>query len=205
MALVKANMSFYHDKVGTRAMNEVFEVKQENLVSELEQAGYIQRAEGQAVQAFEQAKTLEQEVGKRNALTNEAVSLAGHEQNQQTLKDQENFAPKRQQAGQAAVEAEISRLEQAGDTQQAENLRKGLESQRQAQQQQQQSQQQQQQGESQYTSPQQMSEHQKTLMEMANATSTQAQMEGNTEIAEAEQAAANSANSGNARARKANK
>lgn len=193
MALVKAKMSFYHDAVGTRAMNEMFEVQNEYLLDELERAGYVQKVEGQALQAFEQAKTLEQEVGKRNALTNEAVSLATHEHNQQAAKTQENFAQMRQTAGQAAVEAEISRLEAEGNTQKAESLRQGLESQRQAQQQQQQAQMQQE-----NISAKQMEQHQQAL---AAQNVTQANSAGSSEMAEAEQAAANSA----ARAKKANK
>jgi hypothetical protein len=131
MALVKAKMSFYHDGVGTRAMNETFDVQNENLISQLEQAGYVQRVEGQELQAHEQAKTLEQQVGQRNALTNEAVSLATHDQNQQAAQHQQQVSELRKQAGQAAVEQEITRLEQAGETHKAEQLRSGLESQRQ--------------------------------------------------------------------------
>jgi hypothetical protein len=116
MALVKAKMSFYHDAVGTRAMNETFEVKQESLLNSLEKAGYVQRVEGQELQAFEQSKVSEQEVGKRNALTNEAVSLASHVQNQQTLKDQENFAQVRQQASQAAAQNQSQAQQQSQQT-----------------------------------------------------------------------------------------
>jgi len=126
MALVKAKMSFYHDKVGTRALDEMFEVKNEQLVSELEQAGYVQRAEGEAMQAHEEAKSLQQQVGQVNALTNEAVSMANHEHNQKTLKDQQNFAQVRQQSSHYAVEQEITRLQQAGDTLKAQQLQQTL-------------------------------------------------------------------------------
>lgn len=128
MALVKAKMSFYHDKVGTRALDEVFEVQNEQLVGELEQAGYIQRAEGEAVQAHEQAKNLQQQVGQVNALTNEAVSMASHEHNQKTLQDQQNFAQVRQQTSHHALQQEITRLQQAGETLKAQQLQQTLES-----------------------------------------------------------------------------
>lgn len=196
MALVQAKMSFYHDSVGTRAKDEMFEVQNEQLISELEQAGYIQRAEGEALRAFEAAKSLEQQVGQRNALTNEAVSLAGHEHNQQAAQYQQQFAQMRQQAGQAAVEAEISRLEQAGDTKKAEQLRSGLESQRQQSQQQQQTMQQQ--------NSAQMRQAEQAAQTNAAMSQTQAT---NTQQAEAEQAAANSASSAQAtgRAKKADR
>lgn len=192
MALVQAKMSFYHDSVGTRAKDEMFDIQNDQLISELEQAGYIQRAEGEALQAFEAAKSLEQQVGQRNALTNEAVSLAGHEHNQQAAQHQQQFAQMRQQAGQAAVEQEISRLEQSGETKRAEQLRSGLESQRQAQQEQQQVQ-------SQYNSNNaQMRQAEKAAQENAALSQTQAT---NTTQAEAEQAAANTATSAQAQGR----
>jgi hypothetical protein len=201
MALVKAKMSFYHDQVGTRAKDEMFDVQNENLISQLEQAGYVQRVEGQALQAYEQTKTLEQQVGQRNALTNEAVSLATHDQNQKAAQHQQEVAQIRKQAGQAAVEQEITRLEQAGETHRAEQLRQGLESQRQ-----QMAQQQQQDQRGLFNSQQQMSEQQRQMVETAEAANmNQAQTVGNTEIAEAEQAAANTANTAKANAKRANK
>jgi hypothetical protein len=192
MALVKAQMSFYHDSVGTRAKDEVFEIQNDGLVSSLEQAGYVTRVDGQTQQAFDSAKSLEQQVGQRNALTNEAVSLAGHEHNQQAAQHQQQFAQMRQQAGQAAVEQEISRLEQSGETKRAEQLRSGLESQRQAQQEQQQVQ-------NQYNSNNaQMRQAEKAAQENAALSQTQAT---NTTQAEAEQAAANTATSAQAQGR----
>jgi hypothetical protein len=192
MALVKARMSFYHDKVGTRALDEMFEVKNEQLAGELEQAGYVQKVEGQALQAFEQTKTLEQEVGKRNALTNEAVSMANHEHNQKTLKDQENFAQVRQQSSHFAVEQEITRLQQAGDTLKAQQLQQTLDQAKQQQQQQQQGQQSQ-------------ANRQAQQASQAMNAMNQAQTEGNTEVAQAEQAGVNSASEKPATAKKANK
>jgi hypothetical protein len=193
MALVKAKMSFYHDAVGTRAYDEMFDVQNEQLVSELEQAGYIQRVEGEALNAFEQAKTLEQEVGRRNALTNEAVSLATHEHNQQTLKTQETFQQQRQQTSQYHVEQEIARLQQAGDTLKAQQLQQTLDQARQQQQEQQRSQ----------SQPQNMDEAQKIAR--AQSAMNQVQTEGNTQIAEAEQAGANEATSKPATVKKANR
>lgn len=195
MALVKAQMSFYHDSVGTRAKDEVFEIQNDGLVSSLEQAGYVTRVDGQTQQAFDSAKSLEQQVGQRNALTNEAVSLAGHEHNQQAAQHQQQFAQMRQQAGQAAVEQEISRLEQSGETKRAEQLRSGLESQRKQAEQQQQSQQQQQ-------DSSQMRQAEKAANENMALSQTQPT---NTQQAEAEQAAANTANSGQAKSKKADR
>ena len=119
MALVQAKMSFYHDSVGTRAKDEMFDVQNEQLISELEQAGYIQRAEGEALQAFEAAKSLEQQVGQRNALTNEAVSLAGHEHNQQAAQHQQQFGQMRQAEKAAQENAALSQT-QATNTKHAE-------------------------------------------------------------------------------------
>lgn len=97
MTLVKAKMSFYHDKVGTRALDEMFEVTSEQLASDLEQAGYVQRVEGEALTAHQENQNLQQQMGEISALANEAVSLATHEQNQQTLAHQKTFEQTRQQ------------------------------------------------------------------------------------------------------------
>jgi hypothetical protein len=203
MALVKAQMSFYHDSVGTRAKDEMFDVQNEQTVSQLEQAGYVQRVEGEQLQAYEQAKALEEQVGQRNALTNEAVSMATHEHNQQAAQHQQQFAGMRQQAGQAAVEQEISRLESEGNMQKAEQLRSALKSQ---QSQQQQNQQQQQQSEQSRNA--RINAEQAAIEQMG---ADQAKPT-NTQQAEAEQAAANVANTqssnaqtNNARAKKADR
>jgi hypothetical protein len=194
MALVKAKMSFYHDEVGTRAMDEMFEIQSEQLVTKLEQAGYIQKVQGEALTAFEQTKTLEQEVGMRNALTNEAVSMATHEHNMKTLQDQQNFAQVRQQTSHYAIEQEITRLQQAGDNLKAEQLQQTLDQAKQQQQQQDR------QNQSQAKMSQEAQQAQKTMSAM-----NQAQTEGNTEIAQAEQAGANSASQKPATAKKANR
>ena len=49
MGLVKAKMAFYHDAVGTRAHNEVFEVGSEQTCAELEQAGYVEKVSGVSI------------------------------------------------------------------------------------------------------------------------------------------------------------
>lgn len=102
MALVKAKMAFYHDAVGTRAQNEVFEVNSSQVCQQLEQAGYVQKVEGQEAQAFEQEKQFQQQVGQRNALTNEAVAIANHEHNMNANKHTQNVQQLRQQAAQQA-------------------------------------------------------------------------------------------------------
>lgn len=110
MGLVKAKMSFYHDAVGTRAQNEVFEVQNAEICAQLEQAGYIQTVEGQEAQAHQDQQNLQQQVGQRNALTNEAVSLANHVHNQEANAHTQNIAQVRQQqaqqAGQQAQQAQ---------------------------------------------------------------------------------------------------
>lgn len=123
MALVKAKMAFYHDAVGTRAMNETFEVKNEQVCAQLEQAGYVQKVEGQEAQMHQEQQNLQQQVGQRNALTNEAVSLASHVQNQQAAQAQQNFGQARQQAAQHAAQNTPQSNSQAAQAQQAEQLR----------------------------------------------------------------------------------
>jgi hypothetical protein len=196
MALVKATMSFYQDSVGTKAKDEIFEVQSEQTVSDLEQAGYVQRVEGQQLQAFEQAKSLEQQVGQRNALTNEAVSLASHEHNMQAQQHQQGFAQMRTQAGQAAVEQEITRLEAEGNQAKAQQLRSALESQRNQMTQQQN----QQQGQFASSEASRNARMESEKMAMERQATNQA-TPTNTQQAEAEQAAANSP----ARAKKSDK
>lgn len=105
MALVKAKMAFYHDSVGTRAANEIFEVKNENTCSELERAGYIQKVEGQEAQVHQERQQLQQEVGQINAKANEAVSMAHHTQNQQANQHHETVKQLRQQQTQQQPKA----------------------------------------------------------------------------------------------------
>lgn len=102
MTLVKAQMSFYHDAVGTRAKDEVFEVKTEQLANELESAGYVKSVQGQEATAHQEQQNLQQQMGQKQALTNEAVSMAHHVQNQQAAQHQQNVAQIRQQQQQQA-------------------------------------------------------------------------------------------------------
>ena len=106
MALVKAKMAFYHDSVGTRAQNEVFEVKSQELCAQLEQAGYVQKVEGQEAQTFQREQELQQQIGQRNALTNEAVSMANHVHNQQANQHQQQVYQMRQQQAQQTQQAQ---------------------------------------------------------------------------------------------------
>jgi hypothetical protein len=100
MGLVKANMSFYHDKVGSRAAYEVFEVKNEETCAQLEQVGYVSKVSSEEAQMHQKMLQQQQEVGKRNALTNEAVSLANHVHNLEANKHSENVMQFRQQGKQ---------------------------------------------------------------------------------------------------------
>ncbi len=102
MGLVKAQMSFYHDSVGARAHNEVFEVQNEQVCAELEQLGYVQKASAEEVQAHEQQKQLQQQMGQKQALTNEAIATAQHAQNVEANAHTQNVAQLRQQARQQA-------------------------------------------------------------------------------------------------------
>lgn len=117
MTLVKAEMSFYHDSVGTKAHGEVFEVSNEQVVSELESAGYVKRVDGQEAQAHEDSKNLQQKMGEAQKLTNEAVSMAHHEQNQETLQHQAKVEQIRQQQTQqkAQQQARTEELKQASE------------------------------------------------------------------------------------------
>lgn len=108
MGLVKATRAFYHDSVGSRAHNEVFEVKNEQVCAQLEQTGYVQKVEGQEAQMHQQNQQLQQEMGKKSALTNEAVSLAHHAQNQEAAQHQQNVEKMRQQQAQAKSQSNQS-------------------------------------------------------------------------------------------------
>lgn len=90
---VKAKLSFNHDSVGTKGMGEVFEVHNTETLSQLESMGYVEKVDSQE---FEQQKQLQQEVGRANALANEAVSMAHHVQNQQANQQQQTVAEARQ-------------------------------------------------------------------------------------------------------------
>ena len=91
MGLVKAQMSFYSDKVGSRAKDEVFEVQNEQVCAELEQAGYVQKVSDEEAQAHKQNQQHQQKMGQKQALTNEAVSFAHIVHNQEAAQHQQNI------------------------------------------------------------------------------------------------------------------
>ncbi len=64
MGLVQAKMSFYHDSVGSRAHNEIFEIQNEQVCAELEQMGYVTKVSQEQEQAHQEFKTKQQEVVK---------------------------------------------------------------------------------------------------------------------------------------------
>lgn len=96
MGLVKAKMAFYHDAVGTRAHGEVFEVKNQQVCSQLEKAGYVQKVDGETAQIHQELQQKQQEYGQAGAQANEQVSLAHHAQNVETHKHQANVSAQRQ-------------------------------------------------------------------------------------------------------------
>jgi hypothetical protein len=77
---VKATRAFYHDSVGTRAHNEVFQVNNSEVLSTLEKSGYVKKVDGQE---FQEAQAMQEKMGQVQAKTNEAISLAHHAQNQE--------------------------------------------------------------------------------------------------------------------------
>lgn len=102
MNFVKAKMAFYHDAVGTHAQNEVFEVRDSKVLQALEQQGYVTRVEGEEAQNIERTQQMQQQMGKKQELTNEAVSLAHHVQNKQANAHQQEVSQLRQQQAQQA-------------------------------------------------------------------------------------------------------
>ena len=109
MGLVQAQMAFFHDAVGTKALNEVFEIQNEKLCAELERLGYVKKVEGEQAQAHQAQKQHQQEVGQINAQANESVSMASHTHNQQANQSAQNAQKIRkemlQQTGQAQEQA----------------------------------------------------------------------------------------------------
>lgn len=97
MTLVKAEMSFYHDAVGTKALGEIFEIKNPQVCAELEQAGYIKKADGAEAQLHQAQQELQQQMGQEQKQANENVSQAHHVQNQETLAHQAKVEQIRQQ------------------------------------------------------------------------------------------------------------
>lgn len=126
MCLVKAQMAFYHDKVGTRAHNETFEVLDEKLVSELEQAGYVKKVDGEEAEMHQKQQELQKQVGQRNALANEAVSMANHEHNVQANQHTQNVQQAREQIRQhhqrqAEQQNQANHVNMNGQPSQAQN------------------------------------------------------------------------------------
>jgi len=101
-------MSFYHDSVGTKAQNEIFEVKNENLCAELESAGYVKKLEADQAQTHQDFAQLQQEYGKAGAQANEAVSTASHTHNQQANQQAQQAQQIRQQLHQQANQQQAS-------------------------------------------------------------------------------------------------
>ena len=112
MGLVKAKMAFYHDSVGTRAHNEVFEVTDPQVCAELEQAGYVEKVSGQEAQAHQESQRIQAEMGEKQALTNEAIGLAHHAQNLEANQHTQNMAQRRQTAEEAKQQAQQQADEQ---------------------------------------------------------------------------------------------
>lgn len=113
MGLVQAKMSFYHDSIGTRAHNEIFEIQNEQLCAELEQMGYVTKVSQEQEQAHQECKAKEQEIGQKNAKANEAVSLANHEHNVYANQHTENIKQFRQQKQQQQQKQPMHEAEQA--------------------------------------------------------------------------------------------
>jgi hypothetical protein len=107
MTLFQATRNFYHDAVGTRAHNEVFEIKDQKVSSDLEKSGYVKKAEGEHVQAHEEQQAKQQQTGQTNAQANERVSIANHEHNMNANKHHE-------QLRNAKVQAVPTQAEQQG-------------------------------------------------------------------------------------------
>lgn len=102
MTQVQAKQSFYHDLVGSRAHNEVFEVQDQATLQTLEEQGYVQRVSGELAQSLNQQKSLEQQMGQAQALTNEAVSMTHHVQNMDANNHTQQLAQEAQQKAQQA-------------------------------------------------------------------------------------------------------
>ena len=97
MGLVQAQLAFYHDLVGTKAQNEIFEIQNEQVCAELESKGYVKKVEGEQAQPHQEQAQLQQQVGEVNKLANEAVSMASHDHNQQANQQAQQAQQIRQQ------------------------------------------------------------------------------------------------------------
>jgi hypothetical protein len=97
MGLVQAQLAFYHDSIGTKALNEIFEVKNEQLCAELEQAGYVKKVDGEQAQAHQEQAQRQQEYGQAGQQANEAISQANHLHNQEANRQAQQAQQIRQQ------------------------------------------------------------------------------------------------------------
>ena len=110
MGLVQAQLAFYHDEVGTKAQNEIFEIRNEQVCAELESKGYVKKVEGEQAQ-------LQQQVGEVNKLANEAVSMASHDQNQQANQQAQQAQQIRQQLNQQSQQGQNQQAQQPNEAQ----------------------------------------------------------------------------------------
>lgn len=113
MAQVQAKQSFYHDLVGSRAMNEVFEVNDQATLQTLEEQGYVQRVSGEMAQAQAKQQQTEKLMGQAQALTNEAVSLAHHAQNMEANNHTQQLAQEAQQRAEQKGESHTNQADHA--------------------------------------------------------------------------------------------
>lgn len=113
MGLVQAQMAFFHEKIGTKALNEVFEIRDEQLCADLERTGQVKKVEGEQAQAHQNELQRQQEVGKINAQANEAVSMASHAHNQQANQSAQKAQEIRKQVLQQKGQAQGQTQDQA--------------------------------------------------------------------------------------------
>lgn len=103
MTLVQAEQNFYSDSTGNRSYGEVFEVKDQDTLQMLEQAGYVKQATGQAAQGHADQEARQQLMGQAQALANEAVSMTHHVQNMAANEHTQRIEQQTQQAQQNNV------------------------------------------------------------------------------------------------------
>lgn len=64
---VKALRSFYHDSIGNKTAGEVFEVPNQDVFSQLDQSGYVEKAEQAEAQAQQNNQDFSTEMGQELA------------------------------------------------------------------------------------------------------------------------------------------
>lgn len=117
MGLVQAQMAFYHDSVGSKAQNEIFEIQNEQLCSELESRGFVKKVEGETAQLHQDIKKLQEQTGQVNQQANEAVSMASHEQNQQANQLSQQAQQIRQQLKEQGQQSQNQQAQQPSEAQ----------------------------------------------------------------------------------------